>query len=106
MRRWLALAGGAAMLATASIAACDGRGNGEVTPPPARIPYLKVKLPPSTRAYHSYESGMQHAMLQLRFVIDRRDLPTLASRLPCKLGPAEEGSDTAQLTIYAVIARE
>jgi hypothetical protein len=55
------------------------------------MPYLAVKLPPSTRNYHQYESGLQHTMLQLRFEMDPKDLPLLEKRLPCRLGALASG---------------
>lgn len=59
--------------------------------PPREIPYVHVRLPPSARAYHRRETGLQHTMLQVRFEMAPRDLATFASRLPCRLGPVREG---------------
>lgn len=81
----------AALLVAVGVLACAGSGTGRVDPPPARIPYVDVKLPPNVRDYRSHETGMQHTMLQVRFQLDARDLPVLEVRLPCRLGPLSEG---------------
>jgi hypothetical protein len=88
-RGWLALV--AAVHVTACARTRAPRGDDEISPPPSQLPYVDVKLPRSTRAYRSYETGVQHTMLQARFEIEARDLPELAPRLPCRLGPVEEG---------------
>ena len=80
-----------AVAVAVAVLGCARSGTGRVDPPPARIPYVDVKLPHSVRDYRSYESGMQHTMLQVRFRLDARDLPALEARLPCRLGPLSEG---------------
>jgi hypothetical protein len=62
----------------------------EVSPPPREIPYADVRLPPGARAYYSYEVGVQHTLLQVRFEMAPCDLATFASHLPCRLGPLRE----------------
>jgi hypothetical protein len=73
------------------VAGCGGRSSDEVQPPPKAIPYVEVALPSSTTAYHSYERGLQHTMLQIRFDIMPRELVELEARLPCRLGAVETG---------------
>lgn len=70
---------------------CANPNADRVEPPPAEIPYLAVKLPPSARNYYEYESGLQHTMLQLRFEMDPKGLPLLEKRLPCRLGALATG---------------
>lgn len=79
------------------VAGCGSCSRDDVQPPPKAIPYVKVALPPSTTAYHSYESGLQHTMLQIRFDIMPRELPELESRLPCRLGAVETGEPEVAL---------
>jgi hypothetical protein len=82
----------ACALAMGAPAACRSNSADDlVEPPPRTIPYLGVRLPSSVRQYYAYEEGMQHSLLQLRFSLATRDLPVLASRLPCRLGPVTAG---------------
>ena len=87
----------ACALSTLAAGGCADPNADRVEPPPAQMPYLAVKLPPSTRKYYQYESGLQHTMLQLRFEMDPKDLPLFEKRLPCRLsavatGPPEHGT--------------
>jgi hypothetical protein len=81
------------VLATAFAIACRTSDSSadRVNPVPRQLPYLGVKLPPSTRNYHASEEGLQHSSLQLRFDLPSSDLPLLAKALPCKLGPVDHG---------------
>lgn len=80
------------VLASALPLAChSGASADRVDPPPKSIPYLGVRLPTSTRNYQSFEEGLQHSLLQLRFEVRSSELPLLAKSLPCKLGPVERG---------------
>ena len=43
--------------------------------------------PPSATGWHNKVTGIQATMRQARFEIAAADLPVLAARLPCRLGP-------------------
>jgi len=69
------------------LAACSG----QAPPQPKELPYIAVELPPSARNYQTHEHNARHPIVQVRFEIDPDDVRLLEERLPCRLGPVEEG---------------
>jgi hypothetical protein len=73
---------------------------GQAPPPPKRLPYIAVELPPSTRGYEEHQHNQRHPVMQVRFEIDPSDMTLLEQRLPCRLGPVESGPPK-----HAIVAR-
>ena len=88
MARYIHACLAAPLLVALTAASCH---SDRAEPTPAQIPYVDVNLPPGARDYHAYETGLQHTMLQVRFELPSSELPQLAARLPCRLGPIKGG---------------
>jgi len=78
---------GAGVLGSFALIACAGQSPAR----PKELPYVAVELPPSVRAYQSHERNVRHPVVQVRFEMDPDDVRLLEERLPCRLGPVEEG---------------
>ncbi len=63
-----------------------------VEPPPARIRYIDLDLPPGASDYLEHESGIRGTLLQVRFDLPRAELDPLEKRLPCRLGDLSSGA--------------
>jgi hypothetical protein len=79
------------LIAASSIALLASGCGGQAPPPPKRLPYIAVELPPSARGYEEHQHNVQHPVVQVRFEIDPSDMTLLETRLPCRLGPVESG---------------
>jgi hypothetical protein len=77
-------------------AAC---ANARPDPAPHQLPHLGVDLPPSTRAFQSFEQGGGHTRVQVRFELAPDDVELLNVRLPCRLGPVSDGPPKFALVV-------